>query len=129
MSTQATDRVLIAGAGPVGLVVANCLADAGIPVDQIDHVVMVGGSTRIPKVQEIVKEIFGKEPNRSVNPDEVVALGAAVQAGLKARHKALGDCFPEAFRAAEHAGKKGKPAHEGKQGESGIERVSSHHGV
>ena len=49
---------------------------------EIDEVVLVGGSTRIPKVQEVVKKFFGKEPNRSVNPDEVVAIGAAVQAGV-----------------------------------------------
>ena len=49
---------------------------------QIDEVVLVGGSTRIPKVQEMVRNLFGKEPNRSVNPDEVVAVGAAVQGGV-----------------------------------------------
>ncbi len=49
--------------------------------------VLVGGSTRIPKVQEIVKEMFGKEPNKSVNPDEVVAIGAAVQAGVLSGEK------------------------------------------
>jgi len=56
--------------------------DAGISPGDIDDVVLVGGSTRIPKVQEFVKEFFGKEPNRSVNPDEVVAVGAAIQAGV-----------------------------------------------
>ena len=49
---------------------------------QIDEVVLVGGSTRIPKVQEMVRNLFGKDPNRSVNPDEVVAVGAAVQGGV-----------------------------------------------
>jgi molecular chaperone DnaK len=60
----------------------KALADAGIQPSQIDEVVLVGGSTRIPKVQEIVRNLFGKEPNRSVNPDEVVAVGAAVQGGV-----------------------------------------------
>ncbi len=60
----------------------KALADAGVTPNQIDEVVLVGGSTRIPKVQEIVKNLFGKEPNRSVNPDEVVAVGAAVQGGV-----------------------------------------------
>ncbi|MSP90415.1 MAG: molecular chaperone DnaK [Myxococcales bacterium] len=60
----------------------KCLADAGLKAAQIDEIVLVGGSTRIPRVQQIVKEIFGKEPNRTVNPDEVVAIGAAVQAGV-----------------------------------------------
>ena len=49
---------------------------------QIDEVVLVGGSTRIPKVQQIVRDLFGKEPNKTVNPDEVVAIGAAVQGGV-----------------------------------------------
>jgi len=60
----------------------KALADAGITPAQIDEVVLVGGSTRIPKVQEIVRNLFNKEPNRSVNPDEVVAVGAAVQGGV-----------------------------------------------
>jgi molecular chaperone DnaK len=62
----------------------RCMKDAGLNPSQIDEVVLVGGSTRIPKVQEEVKRFFGKEPNRSVNPDEVVALGAAVQGGVLA---------------------------------------------
>ena len=62
--------------------VKKCLADAKLKAADIDQVVLVGGSTRIPMVQEAVKKLFGKEPNRSVNPDEVVALGAAVQAGV-----------------------------------------------
>jgi len=62
--------------------VEQALKDAGLEKNQVDEVVLVGGSTRIPKVQEMVKNFFGKEPNRSVNPDEVVALGAAVQAGV-----------------------------------------------
>jgi molecular chaperone DnaK len=60
----------------------KAMADAGVTPSNIDEVVLVGGSTRIPKVQEIVKNLFGKDPNRSVNPDEVVAVGAAVQGGV-----------------------------------------------
>jgi molecular chaperone DnaK len=60
----------------------KCLADSKKSPKEIDEVVLVGGSTRVPKIQQIVKEYFGKEPNRSVNPDEVVAIGAAVQAGV-----------------------------------------------
>jgi molecular chaperone DnaK len=62
----------------------QALADAGLDASKIDEVVLVGGSTRIPKVQQIVKELFGKEPHKGVNPDEVVAVGAAVQAGVLA---------------------------------------------
>jgi molecular chaperone DnaK len=62
----------------------RALEDAKLSSDKIDEVVLVGGSTRIPKVQELVKAFFGKEPHRGVNPDEVVALGAAVQAGVLA---------------------------------------------
>jgi molecular chaperone DnaK len=58
------------------------LKDAGLQPSQIDEVVLVGGSTRIPKVQEMVKEFFGREPHKGVNPDEVVAIGAAIQAGV-----------------------------------------------
>jgi molecular chaperone DnaK len=60
------------------------LGDAGLKAAQIDEVVLVGGSTRIPRVQELVKNFFGKEPHRGVNPDEVVAIGAAIQAGVLA---------------------------------------------
>jgi molecular chaperone DnaK len=60
----------------------QALKDAGLKPSEIDEVILVGGSTRIPKIQEIVKEFFGKEPNRSVNPDEVVAIGAAIQGGV-----------------------------------------------
>ncbi|NNG14948.1 MAG: molecular chaperone DnaK, partial [Gemmatimonadales bacterium] len=60
----------------------KALADAGLKQGQIDEVILVGGSTRIPKVQEIVTTFFGKEPNRSVNPDEVVGIGAAIQGGV-----------------------------------------------
>ncbi|AEB11183.1 molecular chaperone DnaK [Marinithermus hydrothermalis] len=62
--------------------VEQALKDAGLSANQIDEVILVGGATRVPAVQRVVKEIIGKEPNRSVNPDEVVALGAAVQAGV-----------------------------------------------
>ncbi len=62
--------------------VEQAIKDAGLTAKDIEEVVLVGGSTRIPKVQEMVREFFGKEPNKSVNPDEVVALGAAVQAGV-----------------------------------------------
>ncbi len=64
--------------------VKQALADAALDPSKIDEVVLVGGSTRIPKVQELVKELFGKDPHRGVNPDEVVAIGAAVQAGVLA---------------------------------------------
>jgi molecular chaperone DnaK len=60
----------------------QALTDAGISAKEIDEVVLVGGSTRIPKVQQIVKDLFGREPHKGVNPDEVVAIGAAVQAGV-----------------------------------------------
>ena len=62
--------------------VRQCLKDAGVEPKDIDEVVLVGGSTRIPKVQAMVKEYFGKEPHKGVNPDEVVAVGAAIQAGV-----------------------------------------------
>ena len=64
--------------------VENALKDAGITKNDINEVVLVGGSTRIPAVQQLVKEYTGKEPNQSVNPDEVVAVGAAIQAGVLA---------------------------------------------
>jgi molecular chaperone DnaK len=60
----------------------QALQDAGVTPQQIDEVVLVGGSTRIPKVQQMVRDLFGKEPNKTVNPDEVVAVGAAVQGGV-----------------------------------------------
>jgi molecular chaperone DnaK len=62
----------------------QALNDAGLDPSKIDEVVLVGGSTRIPRVQQIVKELFGKEPHKGVNPDEVVAIGAAIQAGVLA---------------------------------------------
>merc|ERR1712093_644762 len=62
--------------------IQNALKDAGLTSEAIDQNVLVGGSTRIPAVQELVEELLGKEPNQTVNPDEVVAVGAAVQAGV-----------------------------------------------
>ena len=62
----------------------QALADAGLDPKQIDEVVLVGGSTRIPRVQQIVKDLFGKDPHKGVNPDEVVAVGAGIQAGVLA---------------------------------------------
>ncbi len=77
---QLVDGLLQRTVGPV----KRALADANLEPSQIDEVVLVGGSTRVPRVQEIVKELFGREPHRGVNPDEVVAIGAAVQAGVLA---------------------------------------------
>jgi molecular chaperone DnaK len=62
----------------------QALRDSGVPTEKIDEAVLVGGSTRVPKVQELVKQLFRREPHKGVNPDEVVALGAAVQAGVLA---------------------------------------------
>ncbi|MFK7741007.1 MAG: molecular chaperone DnaK [Planctomycetota bacterium] len=62
--------------------VIACLKDSKMKASDIDEILLVGGSSRMPKVQEVVKEVFGKEPNRSVNPDEVVSLGAAIQGGV-----------------------------------------------
>ncbi|HYO62675.1 MAG TPA: molecular chaperone DnaK [Pyrinomonadaceae bacterium] len=67
--------------------VEQAIKDAGLDATKIDEVVLVGGSTRIPKVQELVKGFFGKDPNKTVNPDEVVAIGAAVQAGVLSGEK------------------------------------------
>jgi molecular chaperone DnaK len=62
----------------------RCLADASLKPEQIDEVLLVGGQTRAPKVSEVVRRVFGREPNRSVNPDEGVAMGAAIQSGIMA---------------------------------------------
>ena len=67
--------------------VEQAIKDAGIDAKKIDEVVLVGGSTRIPRVQQMVRDFFGKDPNKSVNPDEVVAVGAAVQAGVLSGEK------------------------------------------
>src|SRR5688572_25132067 len=77
---QLVDDLLQRTIGPT----RQALSDAGVDSSKIDEVVLVGGSTRIPKVQQIVKELFGKEPHKGVNPDEVVAIGAGVQAGVLA---------------------------------------------
>src|ERR1700741_5333731 len=73
---QLVDELLQRTVGPT----KQALSDAGVDPSKIDEVVLVGGSTRIPKVQQIVRDLFGKEPHKGVNPDEVVAVGAAVQA-------------------------------------------------
>jgi molecular chaperone DnaK len=77
---QMVEDILQRSVGPC----KQALADANLTPSQIDEVVLVGGSTRIPRVQQIVRNLFGKEPNKSVNPDEVVAIGAAVQGGVLA---------------------------------------------
>jgi molecular chaperone DnaK len=77
---QLVDDLLQKTVGPT----RQALSDAGVDASKIDEVVLVGGSTRIPRVQQIVKDLFGKEPHKGVNPDEVVAVGAAVQAGVLA---------------------------------------------
>ncbi len=75
---QLVEDLLQRTVGPV----KQALSDAGLDASKIDEVVLVGGSTRVPKVQEIVQELFGREPHKGVNPDEVVSVGAAVQAGV-----------------------------------------------
>jgi molecular chaperone DnaK len=77
---QLVDDLLQKTVGPT----KQALSDAGVDASKIDEVVLVGGSTRIPRVQQIVKDLFGKEPHKGVNPDEVVAVGAAIQAGVLA---------------------------------------------
>ncbi|NQT32602.1 MAG: molecular chaperone DnaK [Candidatus Omnitrophica bacterium] len=69
----------------------KALADAGYSASDIDEVILVGGQTRMPKVQEVVKEVFGKEPHKGVNPDEVVAVGAAIQGGVLSGDEGLAD--------------------------------------
>ena len=75
---QLVDDLLQRSMAPV----KQALADAGLKPSDIDEVVLVGGSTRVPKVQQLVKDLFGKEPHKGVNPDEVVAVGAAIQGGV-----------------------------------------------
>ena len=77
---QLVEELLQRTVGPT----KQAITDAGVDPSKIDEVVLVGGSTRIPRVQAIVKELFGKEPHKGVNPDEVVAIGAAIQAGVLA---------------------------------------------
>jgi len=69
----------------------QALTDAGLSASQIDEVILVGGQTRMPKVQEIVKQLFGKEPHKGVNPDEVVAMGAGIQGGILSGDKGVKD--------------------------------------
>jgi molecular chaperone DnaK len=75
---QLVDDLLQGTMGPV----KQALADAGVDAKKIDEIVLVGGSTRMPRVQQLVRDFFGKEPHKGVNPDEVVAVGAAVQGGV-----------------------------------------------
>src|SRR5438477_802470 len=75
---QLVDDLIQRSMGPV----KQCLKDAGVDPKQIDEVVLVGGMTRMPKIQQLVKDFFGKDPHKGVNPDEVVAVGAAIQAGI-----------------------------------------------
>ncbi|RKX29049.1 MAG: molecular chaperone DnaK [Candidatus Zixiibacteriota bacterium] len=75
---QLVDDLLQRSMNPV----QKAIDDAGIKINQIDDVILVGGMTRMPRVQELVKKFFGREPNKSVNPDEVVAIGAAIQGGV-----------------------------------------------
>jgi molecular chaperone DnaK len=77
---QLVSDLLERSMGPV----KQCLQDAGVEPGRIDEVVLVGGMTRMPRIQQLVKEFFGKEPHKGVNPDEVVAVGAAIQAGILA---------------------------------------------
>src|SRR4029079_12986610 len=77
---QLVDDLLQKTVGPT----RQALTDAGLDSSKIDEVVLVGAATRIPLVQQIVKELFGKDPHKGVNPDEVVAVGAAIQAGVLA---------------------------------------------
>src|SRR5687767_10220777 len=77
---QLVEELLQRTVGPT----KQALSDAGLDPSKIDEVVLVGGSTRIPRVQAIVKELFGRDPHKGVNPDEVVAVGAAIQAGVLA---------------------------------------------
>jgi len=75
---QLVDQLIERSKGPV----RSCLRDADLSESGIDEVILVGGSTRMPKVQQVVKELFGKEPHKGVNPDEVVSVGAAIQGGV-----------------------------------------------
>src|SRR4029077_8351366 len=75
---QLVDDLLERSMSPV----RQALADAGLQPSDIDEIVLVGGSTRVPKIQQLVKSFFGKDPHKGVNPDEVVAVGAAVQGGV-----------------------------------------------
>jgi molecular chaperone DnaK len=72
---------------------SNALKDAGIKASDLDEVVLVGGSTRMPMIQELVRQLTGKEPHKGVNPDEVVAVGAALQAGVLVAKSATCCCL------------------------------------
>jgi molecular chaperone DnaK len=84
---QLVDHLIERTRGPC----ERAIADAKVAVKDIDEVILVGGSTRIPKVQELVKKLFGREPNKSVNPDEAVALGAAVQGAILNQEEGVAD--------------------------------------
>ena len=104
--------------------------DAGIPVGEIDEVVLVGGSTRIPKVVEMVKKFFGKDPHQGVNPDEVVAAGAAVQAGVlggEVKDLLLLDVTP-AVAGDRDAGRRDDQAHRAQLHDSDAQERGLHHG-
>src|SRR5262249_87668 len=77
---QMVEHIIQRSVGPC----KQAMKDAGVDASKIDEVVLVGGQTRMPRIQQIVKDLFGKEPHKGVNPDEVVAIGAAVQAGVLA---------------------------------------------
>jgi len=80
------------------MLVENALDEARLKPEDIDEVILVGGSTRIPAVQKMMESKFGKKPNRSVNPDEVVALGAAIQSGMIMNERGLADLTPDAAK-------------------------------
>jgi molecular chaperone DnaK (HSP70) len=94
---QLVEDLLQKTVGPV----KQALADAGLEPSKIDEVVLVGGSTRIPRVQQIVKDLFGKDPHKGVNPDEVVAVGAAIHDAAVAWHRDTGRRHDDAD-SAEH---------------------------
>src|SRR5207302_9015141 len=77
---QRVEDIIGRSAGPC----KQALKDAGLEAKDIDEVVLVGGQTRMPRIQQLVKELFGKDPHQGVNPDEVVAVGAAIQGGVLA---------------------------------------------
>lgn len=84
---QLTDDLVQQTTGPC----KQALKDAGVTADEIDDVILVGGQTRMPKVQEVVKDLFGKDPHKGVNPDEVVAAGAAIQGAILGGEEDVGD--------------------------------------
>lgn len=84
---QLTDPLLERSKSPCN----SCISDSGIASNEINEVILVGGMTRMPRVQQVAKQIFNKEPHKGVNPDEVVAAGAAIQGGVLSGNKTLGD--------------------------------------